>query len=82
MTLRPTDALIENEHRLTPATSVHIRVELWGILERSALGNLRWLQTTVYECRNATKRLNAVNAAINYGERIFTSLKELLDAKF
>jgi hypothetical protein len=33
-------------------------------------------------CRRVSRRLNAKNPAINYGERIFTSLKELLDARF
>jgi len=33
-------------------------------------------------CRRVARRLRAKNPAINYEERIFTSLKELLDAKF
>jgi hypothetical protein len=33
-------------------------------------------------CRRVVRRLKAQNPAINYEERIFTSLKELLDAKF
>ena len=33
-------------------------------------------------CRKAITRLKATNPAINYEERIFTSLKELLDARF
>jgi hypothetical protein len=33
-------------------------------------------------CRRATRRLKGENSAINYEERIFTSLKELLEAKF
>lgn len=33
-------------------------------------------------CRRAIRRLKAENSAINYEGRIFTSLKELLDAKF
>ena len=33
-------------------------------------------------CRRVVKRLKAKNPAINYQERIFTSLKELLDARF
>jgi hypothetical protein len=32
-------------------------------------------------CRRVARRLRAKNPAINYEERIFTSLKELLDAK-
>jgi hypothetical protein len=33
-------------------------------------------------CRRVSRRLRAENAAINYEERIFTSLKDLLEAKF
>ncbi len=33
-------------------------------------------------CRRVSRRLSANNRAISYAERIFTSLKELLDAKF
>jgi len=33
-------------------------------------------------CRRVVRRLKAKNPSINYEERIFTSLKELLDAKF
>lgn len=33
-------------------------------------------------CRRVIRRLKAKNPAINYEERIFTSLKELLDARF
>jgi hypothetical protein len=33
-------------------------------------------------CRRVSRRLNAKNPAINYGERIFTSLKEFLHARF
>jgi hypothetical protein len=33
-------------------------------------------------CRRVVRRLKAKNPAINYEKRIFTSLKELLDAKF
>jgi hypothetical protein len=33
-------------------------------------------------CRRVTTRLKAKNPAINYEERIFTSLKALLDARF
>jgi hypothetical protein len=33
-------------------------------------------------CRRVIKRLKAQNPAINYDERIFIGLKELLDAKF
>jgi hypothetical protein len=33
-------------------------------------------------CRRVTRRLKAKNPAVNYEERIFTSLKELLEAKF
>jgi hypothetical protein len=33
-------------------------------------------------CRRVARRLKAQNPAVNYEERIFTSLKELLDAKF
>ena len=33
-------------------------------------------------CRRAIRRLRARNPSINYEERIYTSLKELLEAKF
>jgi hypothetical protein len=33
-------------------------------------------------CRRVNRRLNAKNPAINYEERVFTSLKELLEATF
>jgi len=33
-------------------------------------------------CRKATARLKEQNRSINYEERIFTSVKEMLDAKF
>lgn len=38
--------------------------------------------SAAHHCRNAVKRLKKVNPAINYDERIFTGLKDLLDAKF
>lgn len=39
-------------------------------------------RNTAALCRTVSNRLTAKNPAINYGERIFTSLKELLDARF
>lgn len=39
-------------------------------------------RNTAARCMNVTRRLKKTNPAINYDERIFRSLKTLLDAKF
>lgn len=39
-------------------------------------------RNTAAHCRNVVKRLKRMNPTINYEERIFTSLKQLVDAEF
>jgi Protein of unknown function (DUF2442) len=58
------------------------------VLDRSLVSFLPYVdaltmdRNTAHLCRAVAKRLKAQCPAINYAERIFTSLKQLLDAKF